>query len=183
MNTPWLIQRATIKQPLAYHADRLSRVVEFDYMGSSEFEFGALPASFRRLQQQESNWKIRYIAEIEKEDADTSLRVFSALNDAEFEIYKGYLKRLRGLDGEPLQLKERTEFSLTEVKQHARRIEEERLRNMTSRRRGQRGYTPRPLADFWWDIENDVMFSFDVGFMLNITDYVKASLTYMDEKK
>lgn len=43
MRTPYLIQRGKIVKPLAEHDTRLSKAVNLDYMGSSEFEFGALP--------------------------------------------------------------------------------------------------------------------------------------------
>jgi hypothetical protein len=48
MHTPYLIQRGEIKRPLV--EGRLSEAVNLDYMGSAEFEFGALPKSLRALQ-------------------------------------------------------------------------------------------------------------------------------------
>jgi hypothetical protein len=53
LRKPYLIQRANIVKPLSPKNQAgkvtLSKSVSFDYMGSSEFEFGALPKSLKRL--------------------------------------------------------------------------------------------------------------------------------------
>lgn len=56
VNLPYLIQRASINTPLAAPSARLSQAVNFDYMGSAEFEFGALPRSFRNIEAQTVSW-------------------------------------------------------------------------------------------------------------------------------
>jgi hypothetical protein len=159
MDTPYLIQRGKIKSPLAEEHTRLSNAVDFEYMGSSEFEWGALPQSFRRMQAYKDKWVMRKVPEI-FEEGGPCLRVFSSLNDVEFEIYKGYLLRLRGV-GEPMHLKESSHFDV------ASRARSKYIAETT----------------FWWDITNDVMFGFSKPFMNRLQTHVEASLAYMDEQK
>jgi hypothetical protein len=172
--TPYHIQRAKIVSPLAPASERLSKAVRFDYMGSSEFEFGALPKSFRRLKQTKNAWNIRRCATISDDTTDAFLRVFSALTDEEFVEYEAFLFKLRNSPFGSVQLRERSEFSLAE------RAPPPPIVLVRGRRR--RKVTPyeRVYADFWWDIDNDVMFSFHKIFMNRLPDYVTESLSYMD---
>jgi hypothetical protein len=157
VRTPYLIQRAEIKTPLADKNTRLSQAVTFDYMGSAEFEFGALPESFRRIEAVADSWVCRLVPEIT--EGDVPLRVWSALSDEEFEQYKTYLLRLRKPGKDPLRTKE------------AVRFEEDRD-------------PPKYfITDFWWDISNDVMFGFKKEFMKRVGDYVAGSLTYMNRQR
>lgn len=155
MHTPRLIQRATISRPLAPENALLSKAVDFDYMGSAEFEFGALPKSFRAIKARADDWKCRLVKEIV--DKDRPLRVYSAFTDEEFEEYKSHLLKLR--DGQ-LRTKESTYFD----KKH-----EEHFKTLQ--------------CDFWWDIDNHVTFGFDKNFMNRLPHYVAASLSYMNEEK
>ena len=174
MKAPYLIQRAHIKSPLTDGSTRLSQAVSFDYMGSSEFEWGALPHSFRRMQQQIPYWTIRLVPSIVEGEAQ--LRVLSYLNNHEFGDYVTYLQRLRNPGiGDLIHTKERTEFSVEEIKRHEEYRQLQKIRQKKS-------YLS-PLTDFWWDLDNDVMFSFHKIFMNRIEDHVKASLTFMDEVK
>lgn len=157
IRTPYLIQRGEINRPLAPATARLSQAVNLDYMGSAEFEFGALPKSFRRIEAMADSWKCRQVAEIM--EGEIALRVWSAFTDEEFEQYKGYLLRFRNPGRDPIRTKEGVRF------------EADRVMSKFS-------YT-----DFWWDIDNDVMFGFDKTFMKRVGDYVANSLIYMNEKK
>lgn len=93
IRAPYLIQRAEIESPLAMVSTRLSQAVNFDYMGSAEFEFGALPKSFRRMEANKAQLILRKVPEIM--EGEIPLRVYSYLTNEEFEQYKGYLLRLR----------------------------------------------------------------------------------------
>ena len=161
ISQPTLIQRAKIIKPIAERNTRLSQAVNFDYMGSAEFEFGALPKSFRRIEAVADGWKCRAVGEI-KED-DVPLRVWSALSDEEFKEYVEYLKILRAPKSD------------RKVK---RFYTKESVRFESDREKDDYYYT-----DFWWDITNDVMFGFHKEFMKRVGDYVAASLTYMNEAK
>jgi hypothetical protein len=157
---PYLIQRARIVAPLAPETARLSKAVEFEYMGSAEFEFGALPQSFRRIEEQADAWRCRVVDEIKWIDR-TPLSVYSALTDEEFAEYVGYLERLRWPEKRGrLYLKESTHFE-----------------------ESYRPYSKWSVTDFWWDIDNDVMFGFHRDFMHRLPHYVAASLAYMNEAK
>jgi len=147
---PYLVQRGDIITPLAPTDTRLSRAVDLEYMGSAEFEFGALPRSFRAMER--GNRVLRLFPNISENSVP--LRVFSILSDEEFVEYGKYLLRMRGND---IRLKERSEFN-------ANRSQYE-------------------TANFWWDIENHVMWSFHKEFMKRVSDYVNASLAYMNESK
>jgi len=48
MKQPYLIQRGTFRKEIGSNPG-LDSIVEFDYMGSAEFEFGALPTSLLRV--------------------------------------------------------------------------------------------------------------------------------------
>lgn len=160
VRSPYLIQRAEIKTPLAEKNTRLSQAVSFDYMGSAEFEFGALPQSFRKIEAQFKDWKCRIVEDIT--EGDTPLRVWSALTDEEFAEYMGYLKILRASSKDHnvkrFYTKEAVQFEVDR--------EPSRYNN----------------TDFWWDITNDVMFGFKKEFMKRVGDYVAASLAYMNEQ-
>ena len=140
--------------PIAPASAHISKAVDFDYMGSAEFEFGALPESIRRIE--ETGWKIRLVPEIMQ--GEIALRVWSPFSDEEFEEYKTYLIRLRNPGSHPIHTKEWTRFESAA-----------KMSNYST-------------TDFWWDIQNDVMFGFDKVFMKRVGDYVVNSLKLMNEK-
>jgi len=45
----WLIQRGTFKKESPFVPGGIDSIVGFDYMGSAEFEWGALPKAYRRI--------------------------------------------------------------------------------------------------------------------------------------
>lgn len=159
MQSPYLIQRAKIDSlPPADSDTRLSKAVNFDYMGSSEFEFGALPQSFRRIEANADAWVCRLVPEIT--DGDAPLRVWSAFSDEEFPKYVEYLQRLRNPTPKTrVNTKESVRFEADY--KHSSPFE----------------------TNFWWDIDNDVMFGFKKEFMKRVGNYVAASLVYMNEQK
>jgi hypothetical protein len=154
MKTPYLIQTATIHTPLASGDVRLSKAVELDYMGSAEFEFGALPKSLRALQK--GVLKLRIVSSITENNVP--LRVLSMLSDEEFEEYTKYLLRLRNEKRGKIDLKENSHFDPSERFSWSK-------------------------VDFWWDIENHVMWSFHKPFMKRLEEHLKSSFKYMDEQK
>jgi len=159
MNKLWLIQRAHIGSPLAAETTRLSNAVSFDYMGSAEFEFGALPESLRRIEaQQKKGTALLDLAESMR-DGDRPLRLHHGLSAEELSEYIETLRQLRDGPFGTVRLKERSEFAIAE-------------RTGTFRR-----------ADFWWDLTNDVMFSFHKEFMNRLPYYLSSSFAYMNERK
>ena len=102
---------------------------------------------------------LRLVPEITEEEIP--LRVWSAFNDEEFEQYKGYLLRLRTPTlATAISTKESVHFE-----------------------QGLSSWTRLSKTNFWWDIDNDVMFGFKKEFMKRVGNYVASSLTYMNDRK
>ena len=157
MHIPYLIQRAEIVRPLAEPTERISNAVKLEYMGSAEFEFGALPESLRQIRAVFDKWNRRTVLDIKEGEAP--LRVYSAFTDEEFEEYKQHLLRLRNPKAR-VTTKESTYFE-----------------------EGRKAASKYIRTDFWWDLDNNVMFGFDKEFMNRLQSYLAASFRYMDEQK
>ncbi len=156
MKKPYLIQRGIINNPLADHNARLSEAVDLEYMGSAEFEFGALPKSLRRIQQKANSWTKALIPDIQS--GGSNLRLFSALKPEELEVYSGYLKSIYYEDD--IRLKENARF--TDPSKRCFKFSSE--------------------PDFWWDIENDIMWTFHKVLASRLTEHVANSIAYMESK-
>lgn len=154
---PYLIQRGVISQPEASLDQRVSQVVNFDYMGSAEFEFGALPKSFRAIEQMLPEWKSRTVPDMLDRDGNP-LIVWSGFNDEQFAKYLTYLVLFRA----PTTAK-----IVRPRMKEAVRFESDREPDQW-------------LANFWWDIENHTMFGFHPKVMVNLGGYVASSLAYMN---
>lgn len=62
MSLPTLVQRVKFRKEPSEHQKGIDRLFEFDYMGSSEFEWGALPATLRAMRACEPRkWNIETI--------------------------------------------------------------------------------------------------------------------------
>jgi hypothetical protein len=146
---PYLVQRGKIDK-IAPEGTILTNAVDLDYMGSAEFEFGALPRSLRALRA--GTRVLRVVSDIKQDEIP--LRVLSTLTDEEFAEYVHYLHRMRT---DKIDLKERLRFSPVHIKGEY-------------------------AENFWWDIENHVMWSFRKQFMNRLENYLQASFAYMDSK-
>lgn len=152
MKIPYLVQRAKIRNPLVVGTERLSHAVNFDYMGSSEFEYGALAKSFRAMEGKELTLRVfDAIAE-----NGIPLRVLSLFQDDRFHEYGQYLLRLRNQQNGKIHLKENSGFDPD--------------------------FFYNKNTNFWWDIENHVMWSFHKPFMNRLTQHIHSSLKYMNEQ-
>jgi hypothetical protein len=154
ISNPYLIQRGTIKHPYAETTARLSDAVSLDYMGAAEFEFGALPASLRDLQANAEIIKKTVLTSITS--GDLPLKLIHCFSDEELKQYEACLLKMR--DGK-FHLKESSYFE------------------------SWRKPSKYSAIDFWWDIQNNAMWSFDKKFMNMLPDYLVSSWKYMDEKK
>jgi hypothetical protein len=151
IRSPYLIQRAEIRRPFV--KGRFTEAVDLDYMGSAEFEFGALPQSLRALQAKID--QINLTTEPRILEGDRSLRVLHTFDRDEYEVYFGYLLELRAGRG---HTKETTGFAASSVP------------------------SQYYITDFWWDVRNNVMFSFDKQFMNRLSDRLQDSWRYMDQQ-
>ena len=146
-HNPYLIQRGLINRPLGeLKGKRFFQTINFDYMGSAEFEFGALPASLTRMR------VLNFKAKLNKFDAITyngqPLRFWSYYQGEELETIKKGLLRLRGGD---LHTKEWTHFNELDLTK----------------------------CNIWWDIINDVVFSFDKLYMNRLGEFLNTSFEAM----
>jgi hypothetical protein len=154
IKTPYLIQRGEIKRPLMDESCRLSEAVSLDYMGSAEYEFGALPASLRAMQAMAVDLQKTVLKSVANDDAP--LKVIHSMSADGFKQYEKHLLALRN---GALRTKEVSRFA------HDYPM-------------GKYTHT-----DFWWDIQNSVMWSFDKEFMNRLPAYLASSWRYMDSAK
>lgn len=151
---PYLIQRANIKRPLNEHkGDRLSQAISFDYMGSAEFEFGAIPNAFRDAREHFPNYKESKILSIK--EGESVLRVFHCMSDEEFGEYAKILEKLRA---DEYSIRTKESVGLDPKSYHNKKLEP---------------------TDFWWDIDNNALWSFDKEFMKRLPDHLKASFDFL----
>lgn len=166
MKTPYLIQRAEINNSRTDEM-RFSQAVDLDYMGSAEFEFGATAKSLRALEKAflnnsfgVHNLHLVDVAEITTESRSGNqkpLKVLHCFTNEEFKQYIPFLHKMR--DGK-LRAKENPRFE-SELKWP---------------------FTSNSI-NFWWDIENHVMWSFDHEVMRKLPLYLQNSWKYMNEQK
>ena len=167
MKTPYLIQRAEINNERNDEM-RLSKAVDLDYMGSAEFEFGATAKSLRALEsafltnkaEGSDLMRVTDVAEIttkSRSGKEKPLKVLHCFTDEEFEKYLPYLHKMR--EGK-LSAKENPRFEAAP----------------------QWPFTSNRI-NFWWDIENHVMWSFDHEVMRKLPLYLQNSWKYMNEQK
>lgn len=167
MKTPYLIQRAEINNERNDEM-RFSQAVSLDYMGSAEFEFGATAKSLRALENaflthraEDGNlMRITDVAVItikSRSGKQKPLKVLHCFTDEEFKEYLPYPHKMRAGN---LRAKEGPRFEATP----------------------QWPFTSNSI-NFWWDLENHVMWSFDHEVMRKLPLYLQNSWKYMNEQK
>ena len=142
MYKPYLIQKVKRREFQPYDETKgIDYNFIMNYMGSAEYEFGALPKSFKRIIKQLNTYTTTKLNL--KDFKDRSLRLYhpEGFNTDE------YLKYLNGIIDHSVMLKENI-----------------KLKTIVT---GINEYNPqRPIdweyeSDIFWDIENDVWFTFD----------------------
>lgn len=154
---PWLIQRASIRRPLGkFKRQGLSASLNFDYMGSSEFEHDNLPDSLLRVHSTFFDYQLQKSDEIYIHSAGKTfcLRLFTRLKGLQLAQYFEYIKQLRK---GTLQLKEFSRFD-------GYAFSDSSLPTQT---------------DFWWDVDNDVFFSFDKTYLSELPSQLLQSFSNM----
>jgi hypothetical protein len=71
MSKPFLIQRGSFRDVKEEYIEGIDSLISFDYMGSSEFEFGALPQSLDRMLQNWDQYVVTPVFEIKDVDGQT----------------------------------------------------------------------------------------------------------------
>ncbi len=128
MKKPYLIQRARFCTDPTERDKGLDRLLNFDYMGSAEFEWGALPKALERMRSSLGSYRMYDYAF--KNSPDKLVTVYC--RSGQEDIINGYIEEL---SENKIRLKERCDLSYY-IK-------------------GDNHYRNN---DFWWDIENDFMF-------------------------
>jgi hypothetical protein len=132
---PWLIQRGQFKKTEEKEIIGLDSLISYDYMGASEFEFGALPASLHRIT---ASWKDFTWFPIEEiKDADGQCLYVLCKKDLKEEVIK-IVKLFASQEG-------------NHTKEHVGLYDYIQCRSDHSLRH-----------DFWWDVSsNEHFFSKD----------------------
>jgi hypothetical protein len=178
VKNPWLIQRARIAKSPRPGAT-LSESVRLDYMGSSEFEFGALPTSHRSMHAASFRFDIRPL-DIHNFKGEPLL-VAGALNVEDVPSYQEIWKTLTSAEYSERSTKERVEvwphmvpppakIAMPSHMKRSSRLEKDRYIEEQK--------TPR--TDFWWDLDNGLMLSFNADYMRKLPGYLEASWAIMD---
>ena len=138
LHTPYLIQRVRLRK--GNIGKTIDGVFVMDYMGSAEFEFGALPKSLKEICRNFVDYHSTKSPSIVSKNNE-SLWLFSNFSE---EDEKKYFEYIQQMIDEKLFLKEDPY-----LKYHTRHILNKQYH-----------YTPSPLPDVWWDIDNHLMFTF-----------------------
>jgi len=115
-----------------------------DYMGSAEFEFGALPKSLKRICQRLNEYQTYTLTEFKRPKSDEAVRIF-CLPEHKDEIVEGIRELLK------------SEYPKMQMKEHAGFFKTFHGENDDYHR-----------ADAWWEIDNDFFFTVGKQNMKNI---------------
>ncbi len=188
LKTPNFIQRGVIqKRDLSLP---ISKAVSLEYMGNSYFEFGALPASLKRLNEKQDRLDYAQAETLQAYDGrplilygdfkrEFRASILKPINEDGLLSYKNALYQAahreihleEGFGVEPYLDPENQIYGL-KGKLSQDTSPKERRRIIKKALVG--------AVDFWWDIENDVMMSFDETFMRQIKHHLNASWQKMN---
>lgn len=143
MKRLWLIQRGRFESIEKEKIEGIDSLISFEYMGSAEFEWGALPKSLRRIIE-DGNGRYGFveIPEIKNSNAESAFAycLLSEENDVR----------------EAIQHLSKNDYGYKESAMMASYINN--------------GENYRYSSNFWWDIENDffVLFGEEKRVMLQV---------------
>lgn len=137
---PYLIQRGSFKDADGVSEEELDidSLIKFEYMGSAEFEFGALNKSYNRIMNSYSDYKCLK-TDIFSESGYECIVFCKAIDKKEV------VENILGLALNQFRLKEMSRFDIYFKK----------TSKLTK-------YEKELTTNFWLDIDNDYMFWFDV---------------------
>jgi hypothetical protein len=138
--TPYLIQRGMFRDVKLEEIVGIDSLIIFDYMGSAEFEFGALPRSLRRIVVNLAEYELVQVNDIV--DRDNNVLFVFCLKDQKEEV----IEAIKGLGSRKFRLKEFSAFDYHVKSAIGQRDEDARW------------WMKR--VNFWWDIQHDYMFCF-----------------------
>ena len=181
--SPYLLQRGTIK-PNSVAGARLSDAVALGYMGSSEFEFGAMPKSLRELAGRVScDRKCLDLVRLESvRDRDGRPLIGLGLRPENWAAHEVAIARV--VAGASMT-KEATNFEdmVTPVAElpswHGLRREPPKGHKRGNKRLAWEAQTLSRLTNFWWDIDHSAMMSFEAEFMERLPGHLRGSWSHM----
>lgn len=186
---PYLIQRCNLKSAGdgRVAGGTLSDAVRFDYMGSSEFEFGTLPRSLRDLQSRAA-----------RDDSALACLVLPGINDRHgapmlaVGLLPGqeedYASGLLAVISRKARTKEspRFEDQITPISEldswHSLRGEPPAGQRRGDKRAAWFERVQSQLTTIWWDLDNSVFTTFDPGIAQDLPALLRGSWAYMDKK-
>jgi len=160
LESPYLIQRMKLRKVAAGEGRSIDDLFSMDYMGSSEFEWGALPESLKRI-----------CRNIDAYELFTPL-----VNGQQIHDFRGFPLVLIA----PRELHEEYgDFLVSLVGGAAGHLKEPSyITNNVSGKEWNGKALSYGKVDAWWDIENDVFFAFGV-----VADTVVNAVRGTIEKK
>lgn len=172
ISKPYLIQRIIEEKDLGQDKNKLTfdQMFKCDYMGSAEFEYGALPNSLKKFCSAKELFTKRF-SEVKDLD-DNHLRIIG-LNESDVNEY--FTKYMEDILSDSLRLKECTRIKTYLTKKDFR------------------GREITPEVTIWWDIKNHIFFTFAKNRMRKIQMAIRDTADmkkesgksgwYYDEKK
>lgn len=157
MRQPDLIQRMNLRNDIPKNPT-LDQMYKMDYMGSAEFEFGALPSSLKEFTKRAESLEVTLVDPVVRDSSGQRLFILGTP-----ENIKEYMPYMKDLLLGKYRLKESLHFD-------HEMVDGTITRKDTSWHR----------ADAWWDIENHVIFTFGKK---NAESIVKAIKVVRENKK
>ncbi len=155
---PRLLQRAVIRRPFGRYRDsRFFDSVTLEHQSDSQFALG-VPASLKRMYHTRFVYSV-FKAEnlvLHKDNRKYALRICTRLRGNELEQYVNWLIAVRS--GE-LKMPFASGFTTQDFAD---------------------GMLPT-APDLWWDLENDVIFSFDKNYMSRLTQHLDVSYSLIED--
>ena len=164
INTPWLIQRISFKSNKVENPS-FDELLSLDYMGSAEFEFGALPKSLKILCRNCDDLNIFKEESIKRVDGEP---LYMICMNQDRNTYFPYIQKM--IKGE-IHLKEshQMEAALTGKKYSWR---DDKVKDLN-----------KDIPSSWWDIENHVLWTFGKKNAIKILKAIRRTRNKKREDK
>jgi len=156
MKTPYLIQRMILHKDVPKNPS-LDNLYRMDYMGSSEFEWGALPKSLKQFTKNFNKIELYRMKKII--DYENKMLVLIGLP----ENTKEYRRFVPDLLEDKIRLKERSELCAA-------------MKGYDPILGYDKPYNEQRHPSAWWDIENHIMMIFGVQYSKVLLKSIKTVL-------
>lgn len=185
MRQPYLIQRGKAQRyPNPSKPMHISNTIDLDYMGNAEYEFGAMPKSLREIAKKACiDNTIMTPREIPITDRERRPLLVIGISAEQVEDYfkavkpvvldGGHTKGWNGFEDIVKPLSQLPSYhSLKRAPPPEHKRGEKREEWLKAQREG--------LTRFWWDLDNNVMMTFEPGLMAKLPSALMESWKSMD---